>query len=110
MATSQTFEPVEAMEFRAQLGDLLDRVAFHQQRFIIQRRGKPKALLVPLTDQGTIEGSIHDEKRELEAIYSGFMALRGVIDDPHGRDASQTIDEYLYGYDRVHREVEDHEQ
>jgi antitoxin (DNA-binding transcriptional repressor) of toxin-antitoxin stability system len=96
MSKFKTFVPVDAMQLRSEMGALLDRIAYMHERFIIQRRGKPKALLVPVADQPTIEAQANDEKHELDTIYSGIEALRSVIDDPKGRDASQTIDQVLY--------------
>lgn len=36
------------MEFRRRLGEVLDRVHLRQDRFIIARKGKPLAALVPV--------------------------------------------------------------
>lgn len=106
MPRFKTFEAVDAMQLRSEMGALLDRIAYTHERFIIQRRGKPKALLVPVTDQPTIEAQAHDEKRELDTIYSGFEALRGVIDDPNGADASRTIDDIVYQADAPEEDAE----
>lgn len=43
---------VSTIEVRERLGDLLDRVALRYDEFVIERRGKPLAALVPL---GTLE-------------------------------------------------------
>lgn len=40
-------ETVSTMEVRQRLGDLLNRVALRQDEFIIERKGKPLAALVP---------------------------------------------------------------
>jgi antitoxin (DNA-binding transcriptional repressor) of toxin-antitoxin stability system len=96
MSRFKTFMPVDAMQLRSEMGALLDRIAYTHERFIIQRRGKPKALLVPVTDQASIEAQANHEKDELDTIYSAIKTLQSVIDDPSGRDASQTIDHVLY--------------
>lgn len=40
---------VTTLEVRERLGDLLDRVALRYDEFVIERRGKPMAALVPLS-------------------------------------------------------------
>ena len=40
-------ETVKTSQVRQRLGDLLDRVADRSDRFVIERRGKPLAALVP---------------------------------------------------------------
>lgn len=40
-------ETVKTTEVRKRLGDLLDRVADRRDQFVIERRGKPMAALVP---------------------------------------------------------------
>ncbi len=39
---------VTTMEVRARIGDMLNRVALRHDEFIIERRGKPLAALVPI--------------------------------------------------------------
>lgn len=39
---------VSTMEVRARIGDMLDRVALRHDEFIIERRGRPLAALVPV--------------------------------------------------------------
>lgn len=41
-------ETLSAMEFRQRIGDLLNRVALRQDEFIISRKGRPLAALVPV--------------------------------------------------------------
>ena len=40
-------ETLKTAEVRQRLGDLLDRVADRRDQFVIERRGKPMAALVP---------------------------------------------------------------
>ena len=40
-------ETLKTAEVRQHLGDLLDRVADRRDQFVIERRGKPMAALVP---------------------------------------------------------------
>src|SRR5207249_12267069 len=39
---------VSTMDVRARIGDMLNRVALRHDEFIIERKGKPLALLVPI--------------------------------------------------------------
>lgn len=39
---------VSTMDVRARIGDMLDRVALRHDEFVIERRGKPLAALVPV--------------------------------------------------------------
>jgi prevent-host-death family protein len=41
-------EKVSTMDVRARIGDMLNRVALRQDEFIIERKGKPLAALVPV--------------------------------------------------------------
>ena len=41
-------EKVSTLAVRQRLGDMLDRVALRRDQFIIERRGKPLAALVPV--------------------------------------------------------------
>lgn len=41
-------ERVSTMDVRARIGDMLNRVALRHDEFIIQRKGKPLAALVPV--------------------------------------------------------------
>lgn len=89
-------EVVDAMEARTQLGALLDRVELTRQRFVIQRRGKPKALLVPLTDERYIHAGVTAGDEGLQAVYGAFERVKGVFDDPTMTDASRTVDAWVY--------------
>jgi prevent-host-death family protein len=39
---------VSTMDVRARIGDMLNRVALRHEEFIIERKGKPLAALVPV--------------------------------------------------------------
>jgi prevent-host-death family protein len=41
-------EKVSTMDVRARIGDLLNRVALRHDEFVIERKGKPLAALVPI--------------------------------------------------------------
>jgi hypothetical protein len=95
MRLNPTFEPLDAMQVRTQFGTVLDRVALQQQRFAIQRRGKIKALLVPVSDGKNINTQASLD--QLNRTYQALDNIKGIITDPSLHDASSTIDNYLYG-------------
>lgn len=95
MPQRQTFKPLDAMVVRTQLGHILDQVELTNQRYQIMRRGKVKALLVPVNDQKNIEAEIREA--ELDRTYQALQAIKGIIKDPNLKDASSTIDDHLYG-------------
>lgn len=41
-------EKISTMDVRARIGDLLNRVALRHDEFVIERKGKPLAALVPV--------------------------------------------------------------
>jgi len=41
-------ETVSTLEIRQRLGDLLNRVALRHDQFVIERKGKPLAAMVPV--------------------------------------------------------------
>ena len=60
---------ISAAEAKAKLPELMARVAFGGEKFVIERRGKPLAALVALEDLEKIE--------EGEDTARGLLALKG---------------------------------
>ncbi len=58
---------IPAIEFKARCLALMDRVAERQESFVITKRGKPRARLVPLESKG-------------ESGIFGWMRSRGSIE------------------------------
>ncbi|HKA37289.1 MAG TPA: type II toxin-antitoxin system prevent-host-death family antitoxin [Thermoanaerobaculia bacterium] len=58
-------ERVSTLEIREKLGDYLNRVALRHDQFIIERKGKPLAALVPISKLRAIED---EAARELLAL------------------------------------------
>ena len=48
-------ERISTLEIRRRLGELLDRVALRNDQFIIERKGKPLAALVPPAELQKLE-------------------------------------------------------
>lgn len=90
----QTFEDLDAMSVRQSLGRLLDNVGKNNTRYIVMRKGKAKALLVPLEDKSIIEKSV--ATKEQDQLYSALGKMNGMVTD-QVTDTSEKIDEILYG-------------
>jgi hypothetical protein len=95
MLAIQPFKPLDAMKVRTQFGTVLDQVELLHQRFAIQRRGKTKALLVPVSDGENIKVQVSLD--QLNRTYQALDSIKGMVTDPSLHDASSTIDDYLYG-------------
>ena len=48
-------EKITTMEVRERLGEYLDRVALRHDRFVIERKGKPLAAMVPVETLAEME-------------------------------------------------------
>jgi prevent-host-death family protein len=64
-------EIIGATEARASFAELLRRVSAEGERIVIERRGKPRAMLVPIDDQDQADVSANlAARRESEALLS----------------------------------------
>ena len=61
-------ERITTMEVREKLGDYLNRVALRHDQFIIERKGKPLAAMVPVEKLEALEAFAR--KRLLEILES----------------------------------------
>ncbi len=95
--TTQLFQTVDAMDLRAQLGTALDKVEHTNQRYLIQRRGHAKALLVPISDREAISGRLTANSDKVSRAHAALLRLKGIVKDPNLKDASTTIDDWVYG-------------
>jgi len=50
-------ETISTLEVRQRLGDMLNRVALRHDEFVIERKGKPLAALVPVRNSIRCAGS-----------------------------------------------------
>ena len=55
---------ISAMELRSNPGTVLDRVDYKQETFIIERAGKPKAVLVPVAYYNELQRVRQNSKKE----------------------------------------------
>ena len=58
-------ERVSTMDVRARIGDLLNRVALRHDEFIIERKGKPLAALVPVERLEQMRRAARDGLRDV---------------------------------------------
>lgn len=74
---------VKAAEAKAQLSELVSRVAYGGERFLIERHGKPVAALVSAEDLAKLEnGAAKEEpKKGLLALVGAFDVDDDVIDE-----------------------------
>lgn len=47
---AETFTPLSMMEFRSNPGTVIDRMRYRGERFVLTRRDKPVAYLIPATN------------------------------------------------------------
>lgn len=62
-------EKISTMEVRERLGDYLNRVALRHDQFIIERKGKPLAAMVPVEKLAELERAARAHL--LESLRSG---------------------------------------
>ena len=71
-------EKVSTLEIRQRIGDLLNRVSLRQDEFIIERKGKPLAALVPVARLQQMQRFARQQALELmEAQKGGALSRRG---------------------------------
>ncbi len=79
---------ISAAQAKAKLSELLARVAYGDERYIIERRGKPIAALVSLNDLERLNG----EAAEAPEEPKGALALVGLWD---GIMTDEEVDEFV---------------
>jgi len=88
--TSKTTKVVRAAEAKAQLSELVSRVAYGGERFLIERHGKPVAALVSAEDLAKLEnGAAKEEPKK------GLLALVGIWGDLMTDDEIDAMTEHI---------------
>ncbi len=77
-------EKITTMEVRERLGDYLNRVALRHDQFIIERKGKPLAAMIP------VEKLAELERAAREGLLDTLRARRG---SPSQTEADRLADE-----------------
>lgn len=72
-------EKVSTLEVRQKLGDILNRVALRHDQFIIERKGKPLAAMVPIETLAQIQRAAR-------------LHLRRVLDQQPGDPSQEDTD------------------
>ncbi len=68
--TPSLSEHISTMDLRARLGDLLDRVRLRLDTFVIERKGKAIAAIVPIERMERLEAFARGRADELERFQS----------------------------------------
>jgi prevent-host-death family protein len=100
MTTSQAGKTkrISAAQAKAKLSELLARVSLTDERYVIERRGKPVAALVSVEDFQRLDSPVADEPQ-------GIWGLVGLWGD---LVSQEEIDEFLkVVYKERERDVED---
>ena len=69
-------EKMNVAEAKKKFSEILARTAFNGKRFIINRRGKPMAVLIGLEDFALLEERIHSSEKP-----QGLLAAAGALVD-----------------------------
>ena len=82
-------EKVRVTEAKAHLSELMARVGYGGERFVIERRGRPLAALVRVEDLERLEA----EGREVSSRSLGALALVGAWGEVEDRDLDTLLEE-----------------
>ena len=82
-------ETVRVTEAKAHLSELMARVGYGGERFVIERRGRPLAALVRVEDLERLEA----EGREVSSRSLGALALVGAWGEVQDRDLDTLLEE-----------------
>jgi prevent-host-death family protein len=101
-------ETMSVVEARRSFSEVIARVAFGKERIIVERKGKPLAVLIGIEDLHRLEAldrdaSAHDRRRAAlalaDAARAQIRAERKGIPLPDSADVIERL------YDRVHAEL-----
>jgi len=69
-------ETVSTLEVRKRLGDILDRVALRHDQFIIERKGRPLAAVVPVEKLERLERAARTQLLNAMKDRSGTLSQK----------------------------------
>ena len=70
---------ISAMNLREQIGDILNRVSYAGERFIVERRGKPVAAIVSVDELEHLEHMELEREVEMMRLAKIAAAREGVV-------------------------------
>jgi prevent-host-death family protein len=72
---------ITTLDLRAHLGELLDRVRLRFETFVIERKGREIAAIVPAERARRLEDFARRRSVELEAVQAAFVREKGFDTD-----------------------------
>ena len=87
------FASISAMQLRASIGDVLNRIQYRGERVVVERKGEPVAAIIGVADLQRLETLEAERELELVAMAKELLAREGSV--PY----SALLDQYtaLYG-------------
>jgi prevent-host-death family protein len=89
---------VSVAELRQDLADVLNRAEYRGERFVVHRRGKVAAALIPIEDLELLERLVRQEEDRIDLAaaeaalaendripFGDFLAAQGMTDEPRER-------------------------
>ena len=90
MASRSALKIITALALRKESGKLLDQVDYRKERFVVQRAGKPKAVLIPLQDYEQLE---RQKLASQDRFWTVISALQQRIAQHEQREVQAAIHE-----------------
>jgi prevent-host-death family protein len=84
MPMRSTLKTITAMKLRKESGSLLDLVEYRNERFLVERAGKPKAVLISLQEYAQLE-------RQRQAARAEFWSLTNTLQQRAARYSSEEV-------------------
>ena len=95
---------IPALTARTQFGQILDRVTNDKERFVITKKGEPKAIILSVEDflkaTGEQATSLHPSQETTGNALLRLADLGKRLQIKGPTDLSSKIDDYLYGEDQ----------
>lgn len=81
---------INAMDLRRESGTLLDRADYRSESFVIERAGKPKAVLVPYSE---FEQFQRIRQEATERYFASVDKMREAFSDIHEQEIDTLVEE-----------------
>lgn len=83
---------ISTQQLKASIGEVVDSVRLRHDRFTIERRGEPVAVMLPVLEYEMLERAHQAAKRE---FFDAVRALREQTKDLDPEELQQAIDESI---------------